>query len=155
MYKNNPTILVGLFFFHFFENLCEKYSHSSYDNKKDNFPDTREKYCSNSKNTREKINNKSNLRLSESEFHESEMKMMGLISFHRILSFENTCRDNIDKINEIYSQYRYCCSNLSSCNYRECCNQKCEHNGSRISHDQPARDIASSEEKSNRDNDCE
>lgn len=146
---------MGLFFFHFFENLCEKYRHSRNNHEKDNFSNTREKYCSNTKYTGEKINNKSDLGLSESKLHKSEMKMVNLISFHWILSLEDTCRDNVDKIYEVDSQYRYCSCNLSSRNYSECCNQECEHNCSRVSHNQLTRYISSCQKKSNWNNNCE
>lgn len=93
-----------LFFLHRFEDLCEKYSHSCNDHKEYDLANSGQKYRCNTKHTREEIYNKTNLRLCESELHETIVEVMCLISFHRILSLEDASSDNIDKVYEIESK---------------------------------------------------
>lgn len=83
------------------------------------------------------------------------MKMMCLISFHWILSFEYSSSDNIYKIYEVESKDWYGSSNLSSSNDSKCCNKKSKHNSSRISHNHFSGNIRSSKKIGNRNNNSE
>lgn len=125
-----------LFSLYFFENLCEKYGYSSDNHEEYYFANSREKYSSNTEYTGEKIHNKSYLRLRESELHESIMEMMCLISLHRVLSLEYTSRDHIDKIDEIESEYRHSGCDFPTCDDREGRYEECEHDSTRITHDE-------------------
>ncbi len=136
-----------LLFLYFFEYLCEKYCHSGNDHKENNLPNSWEKYGCNTKYTGEEIDDKSYLRLREPEFHESVMKMMRLISFHRILSLENTSRDHIDEVDEVESKDRHGSCNFPPCNNCKSCNEKCKHDSSRVTHDEFSRDIGTCEEE--------
>lgn len=64
------------------------------------------------------------------------MQMMCLISLHRVLSLEYTSCDDVDKINEIESEYGHGGGDLTTCDDRECRNEECEHDGTRVAHDE-------------------
>ncbi len=119
---------VDLFLFYFFEYFREKYSHNSDNHKKDNFANSRKEYSCNTKYTRKRIYNKSNLLLGKSQFHKAIMKMVGLISFHRVLSLQNTSRDHIYKVDQIESKDRNSRGNLTTYNDRQGRYEEPEHN---------------------------
>lgn len=70
---------------------------------------------------------------------------MCLVSLHWILSIKYTSCDNIDEVDEVESEYRHSRCDLASCDNRECRNEECEHDRPRVTHDEFARDIRSSQ----------
>lgn len=118
---------MGLFFLYFFEDFCEKYRHYSNHHKEYELANCREKYCRYTKYDREKIDNESDLSLLESKLQESIMEMVCLVSLHRILSFEEPCSDDIDKVDQIESEDRYGCGDLATSDDRQSRYEESEH----------------------------
>ncbi len=55
------------------------------------------------------------------------MEMVCLVSFHRILSLEESSRDHIDEVDQIESEDRYGGSDLAPSDDRESRNEESEH----------------------------
>lgn len=105
-----------------FENFREKNGDSCDDDEEEYFPVCREKNSWESEHGCKEIYHESDLGFWESDFEESKMQMRILISLHRILSAPDATDDNIDQIDEVYSQNRYGCRDFSSCDNGKGCN---------------------------------
>lgn len=98
----------------------EKETHESDDHKEDDFPHRIEKYSRYSEGESKEIYYIANFRVRESEFEETEMQVMRLISLHRIFSFQDAKTYDIDEIDEIDTDHRHSRRDLSSCDDSEC-----------------------------------
>jgi hypothetical protein len=154
LHKNNLRLRRRLFFSYNREDFCEKYRYDTDTHEEDNFSEACEKYCRKSKYARERINNCSYFFLCESEFHKPEMKMTRLFSFHRIFPSSESGHDDIDKVDEIYSEDAHGSCDFSSSDNRESGYEKCEHNRSRIPHDKSSFDISFREKEGCRNDNC-
>ena len=144
-----------LLLFYLGEYLCQEYSNDSYTDKEYYLPDTWEEYSRYAEYDSECIDDSAYLWLGESEFHESEVEVWWLISLHRILAGEYTGGDDIDEVYHIDSEYWECCGYLAPTDDGESCQEECEHDSSRIPHDDSSRYICPSEEVCNRYDDSQ
>ncbi len=73
--------------------------------------------------------------------------MMCSVSFHRILSLEESNPDDIECIDEVDSENAHSRCNLSSDDNSTGCKDKSKHNGARITYETRSLGIESSHEK--------
>ena len=140
-------IFVILFFTYYLEYLGQEDRNARNDTKKDDFPTGSEKNRRKSKYKRQEVDNAAYFARRKPQFHQSEMKMCGLLSFERIFPCEESARDDVDKIYDIYPKYCCCGRNFSSSDDGKCGNQKRKHDRPRVSHDTRAGNIASCQKK--------
>lgn len=138
----------GLFLPHDRENASEKKTHTSNNDEEDDLPNSIEENGRYSEGESEEIYYIANTRMRESELKKSEMKMICLISFHRILPFIDAETDDIDKVDEIDPNDRHCSRYFSSGNDSKCRYKKGENYRSRVSHNSESSDIKPRDKKS-------
>lgn len=144
-----------LLLLHMCEYLRDEYCNNRYHHEEDDLASSWEDYGGESEYCSQCIDDDTYLSLCESEFHEAEVEMRGLVSLHRVLSWHEACCDDIDEVYHIDAEDWECRCYLTSSHDGECCDEECKHDSSRVTHDNLARDICSCEEVGNRYDDCE
>ncbi len=129
----------------------EKESYKSHHYKEDNLATGIKKYRGDSEKSCEKVDNISNAWLWKSELEEPIVQVMGLISFHRILSCEDPRTDYIDEVDEVDAENRHRGRYLPSGDNREGRDEECQDNRPWVTHNPRTPYIHTGYEVGNRD----
>ena len=111
---------------HYREDLRHEDCHECDDDEECDLASRIEEYRCDSESSGKDIYDIANICLSESELEKTVVKVVGLISSHRVGPCEHPHSYHIDEVDEIDTDHRHRCRDLPTCDDSECRDEECE-----------------------------